>query len=173
MERGSPNTVVASANVTPCLAKFASASSPRCGSCWRCSSGRHRRRPVDLDVGVRLVGGPGGGIPFGSGDRQGRIAVNDRVVAVGIRTPPRMERIRPSPMSVCSGKGSRVSATRQPSISSLRLTHTKTGLRVRARPDPRPYEAGVKISDADMKQLNLRSHRFGPEWNYTITGREN
>lgn len=57
-------------------------------------------------------------------------------------------------------------------INLISATHTKAGLRVRARLDPRLYEAGVKISDADMKQLKLRSHKFRPEWNYTITGRE-
>ncbi len=56
-------------------------------------------------------------------------------------------------------------------INLIGTTRTKTGLRVRAKLDPRPYEAGVKISDDDMKRLNLRSHRFRPEWNYTITGR--
>ncbi len=56
-------------------------------------------------------------------------------------------------------------------INLISTTRTQTGLRVRAKLDPRPYEAGVKISDDDMKRLNVRSHRFHPEWNYAIIGR--
>jgi hypothetical protein len=56
-------------------------------------------------------------------------------------------------------------------INLISTTRTKTGLRVRAKLDPRSYEAGVKISNDTMKGLNLRSHRFRPEWNYTIIGR--
>jgi len=56
-------------------------------------------------------------------------------------------------------------------INLISTTRTKTGLRGRAKLDPRAYEAGVKISDDDMKRLNLRSHRFRPEWNYMISGR--
>jgi len=56
-------------------------------------------------------------------------------------------------------------------INLISTTRTKTGLRVRAQLDPRDYEAGMKISDDDMKGLNLRSHRFHPEWNYTINPR--
>ena len=56
-------------------------------------------------------------------------------------------------------------------INLISTTRTKTGLRVRAKLDPRSYDAGVKISDEDMKGLNLRGHHFHPEWNYTIAGR--
>ena len=33
------------------------------------------------------------------------------------------------------------------------------------------YEAGVKITDDEMEQINLRTHRTNPEWNYTISPR--
>jgi hypothetical protein len=50
-------------------------------------------------------------------------------------------------------------------------TRTKTGLRVEARLDRRAYEAGEKISEAEMKSLNLQPHRVQPDWNYTIAPR--
>jgi hypothetical protein len=53
-------------------------------------------------------------------------------------------------------------------INLISTTTTKTGLRVRAKLDPRMYQSGLIISDADMKRLRLRPHRFHPEWNYTI-----
>jgi hypothetical protein len=53
-------------------------------------------------------------------------------------------------------------------INLIGATRTATGLRVKAKLDTRLYEAGVKITDEEMKQLNLRTHRTNPEWNYTI-----
>ena len=53
-------------------------------------------------------------------------------------------------------------------INLISTTTTRTGLRVRAKLDPRVYESGLMISDADMQRLKLRPHRFHPEWNYTI-----
>lgn len=53
-------------------------------------------------------------------------------------------------------------------INLISTTTTKTGLRVRAKLDPRLYQSGLAISDDDMKRLRLQSHRFHPEWNYTI-----
>ncbi len=50
-------------------------------------------------------------------------------------------------------------------------TRTKTGLRVKARLDPRVYEAGEKIPDEEMQRLNLRPHRVRPQWNYTLSPR--
>lgn len=54
-------------------------------------------------------------------------------------------------------------------INLIGATRTATGLRVKAKLDTRFYEAGVKITDEEMKQLNLRTHRTNPEWNYTIS----
>jgi hypothetical protein len=30
------------------------------------------------------------------------------------------------------------------------------------------YEKGIKVSDAEMKTLNIQGDAFHPEWNYTI-----
>jgi hypothetical protein len=54
-------------------------------------------------------------------------------------------------------------------INLIGATRTTTGLRVKARLDTRFYEAGVKITDEEMEQINLRAHRTNPEWNYTIS----
>ena len=56
-------------------------------------------------------------------------------------------------------------------INLIGATRTATGLRVKAKLDTRFYEAGVKITDAEMEQINLRTHRTNPECNYTISSR--
>jgi hypothetical protein len=44
---------------------------------------------------------------------------------------------------------------------------------VKAVLDKRWYETGVKISDEQMKHLNIRPHDQNPEWNYSIFPRGN
>ncbi|MBW1790540.1 MAG: ISAzo13 family transposase [Deltaproteobacteria bacterium] len=53
-------------------------------------------------------------------------------------------------------------------LKSIRTTKTKTGLRVRACLLDRKYEKGIKISDDQMRKVNLKRYRVNPEWNYTI-----
>lgn len=50
------------------------------------------------------------------------------------------------------------------------LSHTKTdeGLRVTAVVDKNIYPIGVKVSDEEMKKLNIVRNTFHGEWNYTI-----
>jgi transposase len=50
-------------------------------------------------------------------------------------------------------------------------TRTKTGLRIKVKLDPKQYEIGLKISDAQMEELRLKRHRTHPEWNYTLSSR--
>jgi hypothetical protein len=50
-------------------------------------------------------------------------------------------------------------------------TKTKTGLRVKARLDPRGYEKGVKVPDEQIEALEIQRHRTHPKWNYTIVPR--
>ena len=47
-------------------------------------------------------------------------------------------------------------------------TTTDAGLRVRCQLDPRTYPAGVKVSNADLRAVNLKRHDFHSDWNYTI-----
>jgi predicted CoA-binding protein len=53
-------------------------------------------------------------------------------------------------------------------VNMISATTTKQGLRIQAMLDPASYETGVKITDAQMKQLNLRPHSRNPEWNYSL-----
>ncbi len=53
-------------------------------------------------------------------------------------------------------------------VNLISATRTRAGLRVKAILDPRPYEAGTKISDEEMEALRLERHALYPDWNYTI-----
>jgi Rhodopirellula transposase DDE domain len=57
-------------------------------------------------------------------------------------------------------------------INLISTTTTKTGLRIRAKLDPRIYESGLTVSDDEMKGVKLSPHRFHPEWNYSIAASE-
>lgn len=50
-------------------------------------------------------------------------------------------------------------------------TRTRTGLRIKARLDPRPYQKGLKISDEQMERIHIEVHAVHPHWNYTISPR--
>lgn len=56
-------------------------------------------------------------------------------------------------------------------VELIAATQTKTGLRVESALDTNSYEKGIKVSDAEMKRLNIAGDAFHPEWNYTITPR--
>lgn len=56
-------------------------------------------------------------------------------------------------------------------VNMICATTTKQGLRIQALLDPSVYETGVKITDQQMKQLNLQPHRRNPEWNYSLLPR--
>ena len=47
-------------------------------------------------------------------------------------------------------------------------TTTKTGLRVTAMLDHGEYPKGVRVSDEEMKALNITPSPWHGEWNYTI-----
>jgi hypothetical protein len=56
-------------------------------------------------------------------------------------------------------------------IDLITATTTRTGLKVYARLDEHAYPDKIKVSDADMAQVNLARHDFHGEWNYTIKPR--
>ena len=56
-------------------------------------------------------------------------------------------------------------------VNMISATTTTKGLRIQAILDPSVYETGVKITDEQMKQLNLQPHRRNPEWNYSLLPR--
>jgi hypothetical protein len=53
-------------------------------------------------------------------------------------------------------------------LNYIRTTTTQTGLQVTAHLQDGEYEAGVRISDKDMRQLALARHGALPRWNYTV-----
>ena len=56
-------------------------------------------------------------------------------------------------------------------INLIASTTTKTGLEVKARLDKKTYKKGVKVSDDEMRSLNIVNDDFHGEWNYTIKPR--
>jgi hypothetical protein len=56
-------------------------------------------------------------------------------------------------------------------VELIAATTTKTGLRIESALDTRTYAKGIKVSDAEMRRLDIRCDKFHPEWNYKITPR--
>jgi hypothetical protein len=56
-------------------------------------------------------------------------------------------------------------------VHLISKTTTAKGLTVTCRLDRRKYPAGRKVTDEEMKRLNLERHKFHGEWNYTIRPR--
>ena len=54
-------------------------------------------------------------------------------------------------------------------LKYLRTTTTRTGLRVCAHRVRRVYKKGVRISDDQMRKLNLTKAPDMPKWNYTLS----
>jgi hypothetical protein len=61
--------------------------------------------------------------------------------------------------------------TRETVVELIASTTTRTGLMVKCELDTRSYPKGIKVSDAEMKTLNIKGDIFHPEWNYTISPR--
>lgn len=57
-------------------------------------------------------------------------------------------------------------------VNMISATTTKSGLRIKAFLDTKYYKTGIKISDKQMKALNLNPHNLHPQWNYTIAPRK-
>ncbi len=56
-------------------------------------------------------------------------------------------------------------------VELIAATTTKTGLTVKSALDTKNYEKGIKVSNAEMKRLDIQGDAFHPEWNYTIRPR--
>jgi hypothetical protein len=56
-------------------------------------------------------------------------------------------------------------------VELIAATTTKTGLKVASALDTAIYEKGIKVSDAEMKAIDIQGDAFHPEWNYTIRPR--
>jgi hypothetical protein len=53
-------------------------------------------------------------------------------------------------------------------VNLIGKTRTRSGLRIKARLDPKRYEKGLKITDEQMEDINIEPHHTHPQWNYTI-----
>jgi hypothetical protein len=58
-------------------------------------------------------------------------------------------------------------------VRLIRETRTRTGLRVTCRLSTKDYPTGRKVTEQQMRQLNLRKHQVLPQWNYTLSPRTN
>ena len=53
-------------------------------------------------------------------------------------------------------------------LELIKHTATKTGLKIDAVLDENHYETGRRITDEQMKSVNIQGAEFHPEWNYSI-----
>jgi len=56
-------------------------------------------------------------------------------------------------------------------VKLIGATMTKTGLKVKAKLDKRKYPLKVRVTDDQMRSLNIAPHKFHGEWNYSIRPR--
>jgi hypothetical protein len=56
-------------------------------------------------------------------------------------------------------------------VELIAATTTTAGLDVECELDTGTYAKGIKVTDAEMKRIELRGDAFHPEWNYTISQR--
>jgi hypothetical protein len=57
-------------------------------------------------------------------------------------------------------------------VNLISNTTNRGGLVVRARLDKRRYPTGKKISDKEMRTLNVEQESFHGDWNYIVRPRE-
>ena len=57
-------------------------------------------------------------------------------------------------------------------VNLIAATTTKRGLRVECRIDTNVYPKGVKVTDSEMRTLNIERDAFHGEWNYTISPKD-
>src|SRR5258708_5371603 len=56
-------------------------------------------------------------------------------------------------------------------VELIAATTTKAGLKVESALDTATYQKGIKVTNAEMKALDIQGDEFHPEWNYTICPR--
>jgi hypothetical protein len=54
-------------------------------------------------------------------------------------------------------------------LNFIRTTRTKTGLKIRAVLKTKQYQRGIRISDKQMQNINIKFYTQRPEWNYSIS----
>jgi hypothetical protein len=56
-------------------------------------------------------------------------------------------------------------------LNLIANTTTKTGLKIRTELDTNHYETGIKVTDADLASVHIKTARFHGDWNYAIMPR--
>ena len=56
-------------------------------------------------------------------------------------------------------------------VKLIGSTTTEAGLKVYCELDDHAYENGIKVTDEQMAQINIKRHEFHGDWNYTIRPR--
>jgi len=59
--------------------------------------------------------------------------------------------------------------SRRAVVELIAATTTTTGLTVACELDTNAYPKGIKVTDAQMANLNIQGNDFHPDWNYTIS----
>lgn len=54
-------------------------------------------------------------------------------------------------------------------VNLIAATTTKAGLVVKCKADMNQYETGIKVTDEELSEVNLKGHDFHPEWNYIVS----
>jgi len=62
--------------------------------------------------------------------------------------------------------------TYQTVINLIAATTTEKGLEVYCELDENEYQKGRKVTDDEMAAINIKGHKFHPDWNYTISPRD-
>jgi transposase len=57
-------------------------------------------------------------------------------------------------------------------VSLIAATTTATGLKVHSELDMASYQPGIKVSDKDVSEINLRRDKFHGDWNYEVHPRK-
>jgi Rhodopirellula transposase DDE domain len=53
-------------------------------------------------------------------------------------------------------------------VNLIGHTRTRSGLKVKAVLDTRPYETGQTVPSENFYAVRLKAHAFHPDWNYTV-----
>lgn len=54
-------------------------------------------------------------------------------------------------------------------VNLIGHTKTRTGLEIKAKLDLNSYPTGIKVSDEELAEVNLKRDKFHGDWNYTIS----
>lgn len=58
-------------------------------------------------------------------------------------------------------------------VNLIANTTTEAGLKINAALDESQYPTGIKVTDKEMKDLNIEKEQFHGEWNYTVRSNKN